>query len=608
MLTVPDEIKDLLHLDTCKKNIRIHFPNGERSDVCNDLIVKDSVKFTESLCSQDTLKFGLCEASVFECETVGVGNIKGATIDVSCEIYCEPTVSGAVFKTDIQHYVYVIPYGTFVVNEAKRQADMIHRRIVAYTKIASDNWDIVNIEKIKPNIGNLYTPKIAYWLAGNGADIIAPYCDIEAHDWTTLDYGQHDDYFKIDTSFETHHVVSPVHNLIVGFSGCSIVWTKTPMSGRHLITFDDFDKLFKVKKNNNYVWDNVASQIKNYMGSFSSDYFDSSSPITSQIDKAIAYVKKYINGFVTYEDGLNGTLTFKSSPLENEYFYPFCNGFYRTAEYKGLMWLSIPTQVKITAKYNSATEDSISIDLVSEHPELFKLTIKDDYSFIGDLSLSLFTQETQSSLASVVWDYPIWENTSVLKQANALTELLGVFFKWDRNNANRIVNLKKQFELTPSQTLYPGSSTYPAGVTGGELLPGDYQTCWYEDEYTKPFGAVICGFKNANNDDVLFTLYLTGYDKNSDINTYQTYDLSENEIIRSSTWTESQIQEFCAVIASNIEGVTYMPVDFVGRGLPYVEAGDTFEILTKSNDSITTIVLNKTTSGEQTLTDSYKSV
>jgi hypothetical protein len=50
-----------------------------------------------------------------------------------------------------------------------------------------------------------------------------------------------------------------------------------------------------------------------------------------------------------------------------------------------------------------------------------------------------------------------------------------------------------------------------------------------------------------------------------------------------------------------------MPVDFVGRGLPYVEAGDTFEVLTKLNDSITTIVLNRTLTGDQTLKDQYKS-
>ena len=80
------------------------------------------------------------------------------------------------------------------------------------------------------------------------------------------------------------------------------------------------------------------------------------------------------------------------------------------------------------------------------------------------------------------------------------------------------------------------------------------------------------------------------------------------DYIKSNLWTENQIKAICTTIADNLEGVRYMPVDFVGRGLPYVEAGDTFEILTKSNDSITTIVLDRTLSGEQTLTDSYKSV
>ena len=147
MLTVPQEIKDLLHQDHCQKNIRIHFPNGERSDICNNLIVKDSVSFTESICSQNTLKFGLCESSVFECETVGVGNIKDAKIRVYCEVYCDPSVSGAVFKTDLQAYVYPIPYGVFTVDSCQRQADMIHRRIVAYGGTASIRSNTCNFEK-----------------------------------------------------------------------------------------------------------------------------------------------------------------------------------------------------------------------------------------------------------------------------------------------------------------------------------------------------------------------------------------------------------------------------------------------------------------------------
>ena len=43
MLQIPDEIKELLHRDSCQKNIRIHFPNGERSDICNNLIASNAL-------------------------------------------------------------------------------------------------------------------------------------------------------------------------------------------------------------------------------------------------------------------------------------------------------------------------------------------------------------------------------------------------------------------------------------------------------------------------------------------------------------------------------------------------------------------------------------
>ena len=160
----------------------------------------------------------------------------------------------------------------------------------------------------------------------------------------------------------------------------------------------------------------------------------------------------------------------------------------------------------------------------------------------------------------------------------------------------------------PDTDNYPGESVYPKGVTGGSIRTNDYQSCWYDDNYIKPFGAISCKFKDTNNADCQLIYYLQGFDDSSDENTFQVYSLDDNEIIKSTQWTQAQIEAFCAVIANSIEGVSYMPVDFKGRGLPYVESGDTFEILTRSNDSITTIVLNHNIVGEQTLTDSYKSV
>ena len=133
MISVPKKIKELLHTDSVKKNIRIHFPNGERADICNDQIVQDSVSFTESINSRDNIKFGLAESSIFECEVVNVSNIEKARIDVYLEVYCDLGQGVQVlFQPDLQAYVYQIPYGKFIVKSCDRQTDLLHRKIVAY--------------------------------------------------------------------------------------------------------------------------------------------------------------------------------------------------------------------------------------------------------------------------------------------------------------------------------------------------------------------------------------------------------------------------------------------------------------------------------------------
>lgn len=86
MLNIPEEIRDLLKQDSVKKNFRVHFPNGESEDITNSKIVSESVQFRESICSQNELRFGLCESPQIEFETVDVGNIKGATIECSYDI------------------------------------------------------------------------------------------------------------------------------------------------------------------------------------------------------------------------------------------------------------------------------------------------------------------------------------------------------------------------------------------------------------------------------------------------------------------------------------------------------------------------------------------
>lgn len=86
MLDIPKVVKDLFKTNGVLKNIRITFPNGERADICNDQLVKESLKFDESISSRQEIKFGLCESSQLSFECVDVGNIKGMEIDACIEI------------------------------------------------------------------------------------------------------------------------------------------------------------------------------------------------------------------------------------------------------------------------------------------------------------------------------------------------------------------------------------------------------------------------------------------------------------------------------------------------------------------------------------------
>lgn len=151
MLNIPETVKALFKADGIRKNFRVQFPNGELPDITNDNIVQESVKFTESLCSQDVLKFGLTEASVIEFETVGVANMYGMTIEAGIEIDLSSLSAEELAEiaagswdgvyvsesdTDIGFPFFRVPYGVFRVESCPRDHQaMAHRRVQAYGKM-----------------------------------------------------------------------------------------------------------------------------------------------------------------------------------------------------------------------------------------------------------------------------------------------------------------------------------------------------------------------------------------------------------------------------------------------------------------------------------------
>lgn len=149
MLNIPESVKTLFKTDGTHKNFRVQFPNGEFPDITNDNIVRESLHFTESLCSQSVFKFGLAEASVLEFETVGIGNMYGMTINASIEIDLSSLTAAeiadieagtwdgeyvALADSDLGFPFFRVPLGVFRVEKCPRNhGAMTHRQVEAYS-------------------------------------------------------------------------------------------------------------------------------------------------------------------------------------------------------------------------------------------------------------------------------------------------------------------------------------------------------------------------------------------------------------------------------------------------------------------------------------------
>lgn len=148
MLNIPESVKALFMTDGARKNFRAHFPNGELPDITNEDLVRESVRFTESMCSQDVFRFGLSETSVVEFETVGVPNMYGMVIECAFEvdtsslsaadisaIQSDPGDGTLVLaaSSDLGYGFYRVPLGVFRVESCPRNHEaMTHRQVTAY--------------------------------------------------------------------------------------------------------------------------------------------------------------------------------------------------------------------------------------------------------------------------------------------------------------------------------------------------------------------------------------------------------------------------------------------------------------------------------------------
>lgn len=155
MLNIPEEVKTLFSTDGVNKNFHVHFPNGETSDLNNENILSESVKFTESLCSQQYFKFGLAEASQIEFTAVGIPNILGAVIDCAMEIDCTSLGSAWAEEHPIDDTLdWLEPQTCIAGREYEEQTGNLVSFSIPEGKTAKIENLILDIEAVQSGSGN----------------------------------------------------------------------------------------------------------------------------------------------------------------------------------------------------------------------------------------------------------------------------------------------------------------------------------------------------------------------------------------------------------------------------------------------------------------------
>lgn len=689
MIAIPEEIKALLMQDGTRKNFRVHFPNGEHTDITNENIISESVSFTESICSQQELKFGLCESPVIEFETFGIGKIKGAEIECSIEVdyigeytneYTVPAPSSGtkteevIFTPDIdvkgqivinaksyfigagprgmrysysvdgitetitttnvkvkslgsnineysyeeiidadghldnihlfditsinyqnivlkakasikadEKKVYSMPLGKFVIDSCKKQADMTHRKVIAYgiSAVAKESISDKLIASVKVFDNNKYTHDIVKRaMTYLGSQSVKNICEpgTEFRLGTELSRGIDLTLIATDQGMITYRISL--------MNKCDIL----PENTTDLYAYESGNLLRPLSQMQNEVYDIVKADIEQRIGHMG-----------SAVEKDIINgINKMCNSFaeVKCQKGTNQLITeFDDIDRSDFVLYPFLNP---TTNEK------INTSVYIPYKYvvRCITEEE-DIHLTDE------VVFRDKNQITSCIvNFDLFGKYTETAdrvknTDNNVTGYVInssWENEEAKKIIESVLELKGKFGKTGRDGSIEPIALTDKFTaLYPDETLFPYDNLFPGGVVGADLTRSNYINLWYDDDYTIPINIVKCVFNNGTEERQV------NYSNGRSRGPSKIYDLSNNELIKSAPIDELTLYPMLNTFLDNTSGISYMPAEVEMKGRPDLEAGDVLEITT-TDETITTIILQRTISGIQNLIDDIRSI
>lgn len=632
MLDIPEKHKELFRGRYLPRDIRIHFPDGEHADLTKKDIYGDgsSLSFTESLCSQSNIRFGIAEKSVIKFDTVDVENIKGSIIEASCEI-TDPDTGELVS----------IPYGKFEVDSCQKQSDMRRRKVIAYSGAELEVSPLTMAKLSLPSL-NTYSYRMDIEeLTGTGdrqRERFTASGQISRREFTCSTQGTDFDIMALEVSY-TGSDGEPY----TIYCDITYLYKKVDMEAANPRLETLGEKWYDIKSEIEDAgkaaeWDAGLADINKYLDMLRSIVIYQTADIRKELDVFLQKCEAYMTGCTVRMDVLQKYNKKKlRSRKEVKITMDDMGGGVRRSRYVSSTLLDVLNARAVIAG-NVVTDDVAADGTLtfmcpkSVHARIEKQgdgqpseTVFDCFimsgrkeTLIGYRNMApMHTMEVVESgipegyrtpLPLVQFEraegddgyfYCADAEKNLQPAVGAIAEIQAKFVHMDRYGVLRFVGISDHFGLYPEETLFPSEDLYPNENNGGLLTTSEYRSLWYEDYEVQPFGTVIVSYKNMSGNDEVLVYRFNRANQN-------VYKMKDNFIFKTGGWKPSEIRDVLDTwFIPNLKGIRYIPAELEMVGLPYMEAGDVLSVLTRTG-GIEVFVFRRTLKGINFMTDSVE--
>jgi len=526
--------------------------------ITKETLEEESNDITESLSSKNNLKYGLCEASIFEFTVVNDDRLRVGDL-----LYPEMSLDGVANS--------YIPLGVYVVDKINKsyEGSLIKYSVLAYSKMTNlankaGDWNSVYMFGI-----NSETEDGSY--TGNGFEFAR---QIYSSVYSALKFFGLDDI--------RNYTVTKIQDITPTASSVSrerwIKWLRS----------DDFYGTL-------YYYKMVVNN-PNTSHRYMATYTNAPAPYTTEPMTDDFIIHNVLLEFTDVFDPLGrgfakgDTLVVETDSNGDEHKYLVDKGdMFAISSDCVTLTIYVPALYK---RYEQLADTALLLSKI----QLYE--IEDEYKLTNAserlMYYNYFTREI----------FPIQSSKTGRDVVRSILEVCGCLFRLDRRYGLPEFVYATKAGLYPSDTLYPSDYLFPRDGVGDSLEAGRYITLRAEDYTVQDIGRIQIVKDGTSNEPKSVVWEYTGSD---DKNTYviddNIYYCNENMDYEFDLMAD--VQAVLSKMFTEISHNNYIPFKSTLVGLPWLECGDRINFRTY-NDVFETFVYKRKLVGIDSLKDTFE--